>query len=61
MGLLIQLLLVLAFFAIVWWAVTKLSLPEPIRIVAIVIMAIVALLMLAQFIGGGPVLHGRLI
>ncbi len=52
MELLITLLVVLAIFAIIWWAITQLALPQPFRIVAVVVMAVVALIVLLQLLPG---------
>ena len=57
MSLIVSLLVALLIFAIVWWAINQLSLPPPVRMVAVVIMAIVALVFLLQFVGGIPSLH----
>lgn len=49
----ITLLIVLLIAAIVWWVIGQLNLPQPIRMVAIVIMAIAAILILVSFLPGG--------
>lgn len=53
MDLIIYLLIALVIFAIVWWVIGQLSLPPPVRMVAIVVMALVAILFLLQLVGGG--------
>jgi len=50
---LIWLLVMLAIFAIVWWAIQQMGLPDPIKIVVVVIMAIIALLVLVSLLPGG--------
>lgn len=57
MSILISLLILCVIFAIVWWVIGQLSLPPPIRMVVIVIMAIIAIVFLLQFVGGVPVMH----
>jgi len=54
-GLLIYLLFALAAFSILWWAVTQLTLPPPVRTVVIVVAAVVALIFLWQV--AGPYTH----
>jgi hypothetical protein len=56
---LIYLLIVLAVMAIIWWAISQLGLPPPVRVVAVAIFAIIALLIVARLLmglAGGPVL-----
>lgn len=50
MGLLIELLVLLCIFAIVWWAIGQLALPPPIRMVIVVATALVAILLLVQLL-----------
>lgn len=59
MALLVYLLVFLLICAIVWYVIGQLSLPPPVRMVAIVIMAIVAIVFLLQFVGGAPHLSLR--
>lgn len=59
MSLLITLLVFLLIAAIVWYVINALSLPPPIRMVAIVVMAIVAIVMLLQLVPGAAALHLR--
>lgn len=49
---LISLIVVLAIIGIAWWAITQIPMPPPIRIVAVVVIALVAIVFLMQFIGG---------
>lgn len=57
---LIWLLVVVAIIAIVWWALSQLTVPEPVRVVALAILAIIGLVVvvraLMQALGqaGGP-------
>ena len=53
MDMLIYLLVFLLIAAIVWYVIGQLSLPPPVRMVAVVVMAIVAIVFLLQFLGGG--------
>jgi hypothetical protein len=53
MGILITLLVYLVIIAIIWWVIGQLSLPPPIRLVAIIVIAIVAIFMLLSLVGGG--------
>ncbi len=60
MGLLITLLIYACILAIVWWLVSTLPLPPPFRIIANVVIAIVAIIMLLSLLGGAngfPDLH----
>lgn len=50
--LLIYLLIFLGVCAIVWWTVTQMGLPQPVRVIAVVVMAIVGLLFLLQLLPG---------
>jgi hypothetical protein len=52
-AILIWLLVMLAIFAIVWWAIQQMGLPDPIKIVVVVIVAIIALLVLVSLLPGG--------
>lgn len=57
---LITLLVYLCILAIIWWVVTQLPLPAPFRLVANVIVALVAIVMLLQLTGvGGDLLSFR--
>ena len=51
---LLTLLVYLVILAIIWWVLTQLPLPPPFRLVAIVIMALVAIYMLLGLVGGSP-------
>ncbi len=53
MDLIIYLLVALVIFAIVWWIIGQLSLPPPVRMVAIVVMGLIAIIFLLQLVGGG--------
>jgi H+/Cl- antiporter ClcA len=59
MGALISVLVFALIIAIVWWALQQLSLPQPIRMVVVVIIALIAILWLVQFLGVGPSFHLR--
>ena len=53
MELIVSLLVLLAVFAIVWWAISQLSLPPPIRMVAVVVLALLAIILLLRLVPGG--------
>ncbi len=53
MDILITLLLLAAIFAIVWWAITNMGLPQPARILVVAVMAIVALIILFRLMPSG--------
>lgn len=46
-------LIILAAFALVWWGVGRLTLPEPVKTVVLVIMGLLALLFIYQLVVGG--------
>ena len=56
---LLTLIIYLCVLAIVWWVITQLPLPPPIRLVAIVIFALIAIYMLLSLTGGLPVLSHK--
>ena len=64
MSLLITLLIYLAILGVAWWALNEIAPPKPFRIVAVVIIALVAIYMLLSLVGAAPALggplHGRL-
>lgn len=45
--------IVLAAFALVWWGIQRLAIPEPIKTVVLVILGLVALVMIYNFVAGG--------
>lgn len=58
LALLVYTLIGLAIFAIVYWTLGQLSLPQPVRTVAVVIMALIAIVFLLSLVGGlGPLPH----
>lgn len=59
MDILIYLLIGLVIVAILWWVINQLGLPPPMRMVAVVVIAIVAILFLLQLVGSAPHLHLR--
>lgn len=52
--LLVYLLVFLLIASVVWWVIGQLALPQPVRMVAAVIMAIVAVIFLLEMVGGLP-------
>lgn len=56
-GMLIYVLILLAIAAVVWWGISQLGLPPPVKVVAVVVLAIfclLALLYLLRGIAAGP-------
>jgi hypothetical protein len=47
--------IVLAGFALIWWGIGRLTIPEPIKTVVLVILGIVALVMIYNFVAGGGI------
>jgi ABC-type uncharacterized transport system permease subunit len=54
MSIIVSLLVICLIIAIAYWAINQLTLPPPVRMVVIVIIALVAILFLLQFVGGVP-------
>ncbi len=54
---LIYVLFVVAAFSLVWWGVSKMPLPDPVRIVLIVVMGLIGLLILWNLIAGAGFIH----
>lgn len=52
MSMLVTLIAVVSILGIVWWALTQIPLPQPLRIAVSVIFAIIAIVMLLQFVTG---------
>lgn len=52
--LLVYLLVFLLIASVVWWVIGQLALPQPVRMVAVVIMAIVAVIFLLEMVGRLP-------
>lgn len=50
---LILILVLLAAFALVWWGVSRLTLPEPVKTVILVILGLVALAIIYNSVAGG--------
>lgn len=53
MSLLINLLVYLLIFGIVYWVITLLPLPPVVRTIALVVFAIMVIVVLFNFVGGG--------
>jgi hypothetical protein len=51
---LIWLLCLLAIAGVVWWCLQQIPLPQPIRIIVVVVFAIIATLILLDLASGGP-------
>ena len=56
-GTLIGLFILLAVLALIWWGISRLGIPEPIKTVVLVIVGLLALLWLYQTFAGGGGLH----
>jgi hypothetical protein len=50
---LVLILILLAAFSLVWWGVSRMAVPEPIKTIVLVIMGLVALLFIYQIVIGG--------
>ncbi len=58
MSILITLLVYLAVIGILWWAITQIPLPQPFRVIAVVVVAIVSIFLLLSLVqGGGLAIH----
>ena len=47
--------IILAGFALIWWGIGRLAIPEPIKTVVLVVLGIVALVMIYNFVAGGGI------
>lgn len=52
MELLISLLVVLLIIGLAYWAVNAIPLPQPVRVAAIVVIAIIAIIFLLSYVPG---------
>jgi divalent metal cation (Fe/Co/Zn/Cd) transporter len=52
MSLLISLLVFVLILSIAWWALSQLPLPQPVRSIVVVIIAIIAIVFLLQYLPG---------
>ena len=52
---LIVVFIVLAGMALLWWGVSRLPLPEPVKTVVLVVLGLVCLIMIYQFVVGGGI------
>lgn len=52
---LILAIILLAAFALVWWGVSQLTLPQPVKIVILVILGLLALAFIYNSVAGGGV------
>lgn len=50
--LLIYLLVIFAILGIAWWALSQIPLPQPFRIIAVVVMALIAIVVLLKILPG---------
>lgn len=54
---LIYILFVIAGFSLLYWGITQFALPQPVKVVLIVVMGLIGLALLWNLIGGGGGLH----
>ena len=52
-GMLIDLLIVCAIVGVAWWALQQFPMPQPIRMLVILVIAIVVIIFLASMLQGG--------
>lgn len=57
-SLLIYLVVILLIFSVLWWVLNQLTLPQPVRMVAVVIFALVVVVFLLNLVGGFGGIHG---
>lgn len=57
-NLLIYLIIICLVLYVLWWVLSQIPLPQPIRTVAVVIFALVAVVMLLNITGGLSGFHG---
>lgn len=50
---LITLLILLAVVAIAWWAIQQMALPQPFRIIAVLVIAVLAIVVLLNYLPAG--------
>jgi hypothetical protein len=50
---LILVLILLAAFALVWWGISSLTIPQPVKIVILVILGLIALAIIYNAVAGG--------
>lgn len=50
---LVFVIIILAAFALVWWAIQRLAVPEPVKTVVLVILGLVMLYFVWQFVASG--------
>jgi len=50
---LILILILLAAFALVWWAVGRIAIPEPIKTIVLVILGLIVLAFIYNAVSGG--------
>lgn len=55
--LVITLLVILGVFAVVWWAVERMGVPEPIKTIVLAILALIGLVVIYNSFVGGTGVH----
>ena len=50
---LILVLILIAAFSLVWWGVSSLALPQPVKVVILVVLGLIALAVIYNFVAGG--------
>ncbi len=53
LGLLIDLLITLLIVGVIWWAITQIPMPPPVRIAVVVVFALIVVLILLRFLPAG--------
>lgn len=57
---LILLIIVIAAFSLIWWGVNSLTLPQPVKVVLLVCLGLLALAFIYNAVAGGGVHFGTL-
>lgn len=57
-SLLIYLIIICLVLYVFWWVLSQIPLPQPVRTVAVVIFALIAVVVLLNFAGGVSGFHG---
>ena len=59
MGLLLSLLFIVAAGALLWWGFSRMTIPEPVKTILLVVVGLVLLYMLWGVVQGHPLILGR--
>lgn len=55
-SMIVGLFFLVAFLAVIWWGINRIAIPEPIKTIVLVLIALIALYMLYEMVAGGG--HG---